>query len=120
MAEQCSSAVPRRIRLGMVGGGPGGFIGAVHRIAARLDECYELVAAALTSDAERSRAVAAELHIPRAYGDFAEMAAAESKREDRIDAVAIVTPNHLHFAPAKAFLEAGQLLCRITGEVNST
>jgi predicted dehydrogenase len=59
MAEQCSSTVPRRIRLGMIGGGPGGFIGAVHRVAA-----------ALTSDAERSRAAAAELHIPRAYGDF--------------------------------------------------
>jgi predicted dehydrogenase len=99
----------RRLRLGMVGGGPGGFIGAVHRIAARLDDRFELVAAALSSDPARARAAALDLHIvpERAYGTFAEMAAAEVKRKDRIDGVAIVTPNHLHYAPAKAFLEAG-------------
>jgi predicted dehydrogenase len=99
----------RRLRLGMVGGGPGAFIGAVHRIAARLDDRFDLVAAALSSNPERSRAAALELHIApeRAYGSFSEMAAAESKRPDRIDAVSIVTPNHLHFAPAKAFLDAG-------------
>jgi len=99
----------RRLRLGMVGGGPGAFIGAVHRIAARLDDRFELVAGALSSNAERGRAAAVELHITpeRAYGSFSEMAAAESKRTDRIDAVSIVTPNHVHFAPAKAFLEAG-------------
>jgi predicted dehydrogenase len=99
----------RRLRLGMVGGGPGGFIGAVHRIAARLDDRYELVAAALSSNPERGRKAALDLHIApdRAYASFAEMAAAEAKRPDRIDAVSIVTPNHLHFAPAKAFLEAG-------------
>ena len=99
----------RRLRLGMVGGGPGGFIGAVHRIAARLDDRFELVAAALSSDPARSRAAAADLHIApeRAYGSFTEMAASEAARQDRIDAVAIVTPNHLHYAPAKAFLEAG-------------
>jgi predicted dehydrogenase len=99
----------RRLRLGMVGGGPGAFIGAVHRIAARLDDHFELVAAALSSNPGRSRAAALELHIApeRAYGSFSEMAAAESKRPDRIDAVSIVTPNHVHFAPAKAFLEAG-------------
>jgi len=93
----------------MVGGGPGAFIGAVHRIAARLDDRFELVAAALSSNPERGRAAALELHIApeRAYGSFSEMAAAESKRPDRIDAVSIVTPNHLHFAPAKAFLDAG-------------
>src|ERR1700674_739202 len=104
-----SDAKSRRLRLGMVGGGPGGFIGAVHRIAARLDDRFELVAAALSSNPERSRAGALELHIPqeRAYGRFAEIAAAEAKRPDRIDAVSIVTPNHLHFEPAKAFLEAG-------------
>jgi predicted dehydrogenase len=99
--------IRRRLRLGMVGGGPGAFIGAVHRIAARLDDRYELVAAALTSDAARNRAAADELHIPRSYGNFPEMANAEKERQDRIDVVAIVTPNHLHFAPAKAFLEAG-------------
>ena len=99
----------RRLRLGMVGGGPGGFIGAVHRIAARMDDRFELVAAALSSDPERSRKAALDLHIAadRAYGSFAQMAAAEARRADRIDAVSIVTPNHLHFAPAKAFLEAG-------------
>src|SRR5437899_12755087 len=99
----------RRLRLGMVGGGPGAFIGPVHRLAARMDDHFELVAAALTSDPERSRAAALDLHIPpeRAYGSFAEMAAAEAKRPDRIDAVSIVTPNHVHFGPAKAFLEAG-------------
>jgi predicted dehydrogenase len=104
-----TDATNRRLRLGMVGGGPGAFIGAVHRIAARLDDHFELVAAALSSNPERARAGAMELHIApdRAYGSFAEMAAAESKRPDRIDAVSIVTPNHVHFAPAKAFLDAG-------------
>jgi predicted dehydrogenase len=99
----------RRIRLGMVGGGPGGFIGAVHRIASRIDDRYDLVAAALSSNPERGRDAARDLHIApdRAYGSFTEMAAAESKRPDRIDVVSIVTPNHLHFAPAKAFLDAG-------------
>jgi predicted dehydrogenase len=101
--------VGRRLRLGMVGGGPGGFIGAVHRIAARLDDRFELVAAALSSDPVRSKAAAADLHIApeRAYGSFSDMAKAEAARPDRIDAVAIVTPNHLHYAPAKAFLESG-------------
>jgi predicted dehydrogenase len=97
----------RRLRLGMVGGGPGAFIGAVHRIAARLDDRYELVAAALSSDREKSRAGAKELNIPRAYGSFQEMAAAEAKLPDGIEVVSIVTPNHMHHAPAKAFLEAG-------------
>ena len=99
----------RRIRLGMVGGGPGAFIGAVHRIAARIDDHYELVAAALSSDAARSKAAAADLHIAadRAYGSYTEMAKAEAARGDRIEAVAIVTPNHLHYPMAKAFLEAG-------------
>jgi predicted dehydrogenase len=107
--DASSNAVTgRRLRLGMVGGGPGGFIGAVHRIAARMDDRFELVAAALSSDAERSRKAAVELHIApdRAYGSFAEMATAEAGRPDRIDAVSIVTPNHLHFAVAKAFLDA--------------
>src|SRR5437879_7836710 len=97
----------RRLRLGMVGGGPGAFIGAVHRIAARLDDRYELVAAALSSNAERSLSAAEQLHIPRAYRNFEEMASAESKRPDGIEVVSIVTPNHLHHAPAKVFLEAG-------------
>jgi predicted dehydrogenase len=97
----------RRLRLGMVGGGPGAFIGAVHRLAARLDDHYELVAAVLSSNPEMSLSAAAELGIPRAYRTFEEMAAAESKRPDGIEVVSIVTPNYLHHAPAKAFLEAG-------------
>ncbi|KAB0676419.1 Gfo/Idh/MocA family protein [Aureimonas leprariae] len=107
-AAQGTSAA-RPIRLGMVGGGQGAFIGAVHRIASRIDGEFQLVAGAFSSDAERSRASAAELGIDpsRAYGTFAEMAEQERGREDGIEAVAIVTPNHLHFAAAKAFLEAG-------------
>jgi len=99
----------RRLRLGMVGGGQGAFIGAVHRIAARIDDRYELVAGALSSDAERAKASAAELGIApdRAHGDFREMAEKEAARDDGIDAVAVVTPNHVHHAAAKAFLEAG-------------
>ena len=99
----------RRLRLGMVGGGQGAFIGAVHRIAARLDDRYELVAGALASDPERAKASAAELGLApeRAYGNFTEMSAAEAARTDGIDVVAIVTPNHVHHGPAKAFLEAG-------------
>src|SRR5713226_8798235 len=99
----------RRLGLGKVGGKPGEIIGSVHRIAARMDDQFELVAGALSSDPAKSKAAALELHIApeRAYGSFAEMAAAEVKRADRIDAVSIVTPNHVHFGPAKAFLEAG-------------
>jgi predicted dehydrogenase len=99
----------RRIRLGMVGGGQGAFIGAVHRMAARLDDQYELVAGALSSRREVAIASAAALGLAadRTYADFAEMARAEAARPDGIEAVAIVTPNDLHFAPAKAFLEAG-------------
>jgi predicted dehydrogenase len=97
----------RRLRLGMVGGGPGAFIGAVHRLAARMDDHYELVAAALSSDPEKTISAARDLNIPRPYRTFQEMAAAESKRGDGIEVVAIVTPNNVHYAPAKAFLEAG-------------
>ena len=99
----------RRLRLGMVGGGQGAFIGAVHRIAARMDDKYELVAGALSSDAERARASAAELHIAadRSYDYYANMAIVEAARDDGIDVVAIVTPNHLHHGPAMAFLDAG-------------
>ena len=103
------AVVPRRLRLGMVGGGQGAFIGAVHRMAARLDDEWELVAGALSSDAERAVQSAAALHISpdRSYSDFASMAQAESQRADGIDAVAIVTPNHLHAPVAHAFLDAG-------------
>ena len=99
----------RRLRLGMVGGGDGAFIGGVHRMAARLDDRYELVAGALSSDAARAHASAARLHIPadRSYADFREMARAEAARPDGIDIVSIVTPNHLHAPAALAFLAAG-------------
>jgi predicted dehydrogenase len=99
----------RRLRLGMVGGGPGAFIGAVHRIAARMDDRYELVAGALSSDVERGRVGARELKIAtdRCYANFRDMAVAEAKRPDRIDAVAIVTPNDIHYPAAKVFLENG-------------
>ena len=98
-----------RIRLGMVGGGQGAFIGAVHRLAARMDDHYEFVAGALSSDAARSKASGEELGLApdRIYGDFREMAKAEAKRADGIEAVSIVTPNHMHFPAAKAFIEAG-------------
>ena len=98
-----------RVKLGMVGGGQGSFIGAVHRIASRIDDRYDLVAGALSSDPSRAAASAAELGIApdRSYGSFEVMAKAEAAREDGIDAVSIVTPNHMHAGPAIAFLEAG-------------
>ncbi len=98
-----------RIRLGMVGGGQGAFIGAVHRIAARIDDQYELVAGALSSDPERASASAQELGIAadRSYASYEEMAQAEAARPDGIEAVSIVTPNHLHAPIARAFLNAG-------------
>ncbi len=99
----------RRLRLGMVGGGQGAFIGAVHRLSARMDDRYTLVAGALSATPERARASGLELGLAedRIYSDFGKMASAEAGREDGIEAVAIVTPNHLHFPVAKAFLEAG-------------
>jgi predicted dehydrogenase len=99
----------RPLRLGMVGGGQGAFIGGVHRIAARIDGAFELVAGAFSSDPDRARASAAECGVApdRAYASFSEMAKGEAARDDGAEVVAIVTPNHLHYAPAKAFLEAG-------------
>ncbi|MBM3482088.1 MAG: Gfo/Idh/MocA family oxidoreductase [Alphaproteobacteria bacterium] len=102
-------SAPRRLRLGMVGGGEGAFIGGVHRIASRIDDRYELVAGAFSSDAARSKSSAAALLVApdRAYASFEDMAGREKARPDGIDVVAIVTPNHLHMPIAKAFLEAG-------------
>lgn len=107
--ESAVNMTGRRLRLGMVGGGQGAFIGAVHRLAARMDDNYELVAGALSSDPARAKASAAELRISpeRAYGSYQEMATAEAARDDGIDVVSIVTPNHVHFDAAKVFLEAG-------------
>ncbi len=98
-----------RIRYGMVGGGQGAFIGAVHRMAARLDDRYELFAGALSASPDKAKASAAEIGLSpdRSYGSFEEMARAEAARPDGIEAVAIVTPNHVHHPAAKAFLEAG-------------
>src|SRR5687767_2210255 len=97
------------IRYGMVGGGEGAFIGAVHRIAARMDGEFELVAGALSSNPERAArsAAAVGLDPARSYSSFGEMAKAEARRADGIEAVSIVTPNNVHFPAAKAFLEAG-------------
>ncbi|HVR52310.1 MAG TPA: Gfo/Idh/MocA family oxidoreductase [Pseudorhodoferax sp.] len=99
----------RRLRLAMLGGGEGAFIGAVHRIAARLDDGYELVAAALSSDPARAAASAAAIHLPpgRSYADWRELIRAEAVRPDGAEVVAIVTPNHLHAPMAAAALEAG-------------
>jgi predicted dehydrogenase len=98
----------RRLRLGMIGGGRGAFIGAVHRIAARLDDRYELVAGVLSSDPQRARESGADLLLDpkRCYVSVDEMLQAEAARPDKVDVVAIVTPNHLHHAAAKKCLEA--------------
>jgi len=98
-----------KIRYGMVGGGEGAFIGAVHRLAARMDDHYDLVAGALSAAPEKAIRSAKALGIAedRCYGDYEAMAAAEKARKDGIEAVAIVTPNHIHVPAAKAFLKAG-------------
>src|SRR5580765_688305 len=97
-----------RIRLGMIGGGEGAFIGAVHRVAARLDDRYDFVAGALSATPEKARRSGAVLGLSeRSYGDFAEMIAREAARPDGIEAVAIVTPNRLHAPAALACLKAG-------------
>ena len=96
-----------RIRLGMVGGGNDAFIGAVHRIASRIDDRYELVAGALSSTPEKSRASGAALGLPRVYDDFKSMAMREARLKNGIDAVSIVTPNHVHYAAAREFLKRG-------------
>jgi predicted dehydrogenase len=107
--EGRSDAAGGRLRLGMVGGGKGAFIGAVHRLAARMDDQFVFVAGALSSEPARSRASGRELGLARdrIYTDFREMAKKEAAREDGIDAVSIVTPNHVHIPAAMAFVEAG-------------
>ena len=107
--EGRSDKVTGRIRLGMVGGGQGAFIGAVHRLAARMDDHYELVAGALSADPRKAKASGAELGLAkdRVYADFMEMAKAEAARADGIEAVSIVTPNHVHVPACMAFIAAG-------------
>ena len=101
----------RKVRMGMVGGGQGAFIGAVHRMAAALDSQIELVCGAFSSDPARSRASGAALFLSpeRTYGSFEEMILKESTLPvgERMDLVSSVTPNHMHFAPARMALESG-------------
>ncbi|WP_217361257.1 Gfo/Idh/MocA family protein [Ruegeria arenilitoris] len=96
-----------RIRLGMVGGGNDAFIGGVHRIAARLDDKFELVAGALSSTPEKSLESGQALGLERVYGDFKQMAIREARLKSGIEAVSIVTPNHVHYAAAREFLKRG-------------
>ena len=100
----------RRLRLGVMGGGPGSVIGEVHRTAARLDDRYEVVGGVLSSNAERSRAAGRALGWApeRTYGDVDEMLAAETERPDGIDVVAIMTPNDSHYPLACRWLDAGR------------
>jgi predicted dehydrogenase len=102
-------AESRKLRMGMVGGGPGAFIGPVHRIAAELDSRIELVAGAFSSSPEKSRAAGASYRIDpdRAYGSYEEMIAKEKQRPDGIDFVVIATPNNTHLPIARAALHAG-------------
>ncbi len=101
----------RKIRYGMVGGGRGAFIGAVHRIAAAIDQQVELVCGAFSSDPARSKASGADLYLTasRCYGSFEEMIKSEAAlpADQRMDFISIVTPNHMHFPPAKMALEHG-------------
>lgn len=103
------SMLGRRLRLAVIGGGSGSFIGAMHRQAARLDDRYEIVAGVLSSNPEKSKKDGAEIGLPadRIYTNVTEMFAAEAKREDGIDVVAIMTPNDSHFEYAMAALENG-------------
>lgn len=101
------SAASRPLRAGIVGGGQGAFIGAVHRLAAEMDGQARVVAGAMSSDPARARASAAAWHLDRSYDSFETMAIEESKMSDGIDFVIVATPNHLHLPAARAFLEAG-------------
>lgn len=107
--EGKSDLAPKPIRLGMVGGGRDAFIGGVHRIASRIDGRFQLVAGCFSATAEKSRASGADLGIDpaRTYADFTAMAQREARLKDGIEAVAIVTPNHVHYAAAREFLKRG-------------
>jgi len=111
MRLKINKIMNRKIRMGMVGGGRGAFIGAVHRMAAALDGEIELVCGAFSSNPEKSRLSGEDFFLPkdRVYGSYAEMIKAEKKLPlgERMDFVSIVTPNHVHFGPAKMALENG-------------
>lgn len=107
MCPTATSAPPeRRLRAGIVGGGRGAFIGSVHRLAAELDGQAQVVAGAMSSDAEIARASAAAWFLERAYTSYEEMARVESADANGIDFVIVATPNHLHYPVAQAFLGA--------------
>ena len=99
----------KRLRLGMIGGGQGAFIGAVHRLSARMDDKYEFLAGCLSSTPEKAELSAKELglDLTRSYPDYKTMAEQESQRDDGVEVVSIVTPNHMHAAPAIEFLNKG-------------
>ena len=112
-----------RLRYGMVGGGKDAFIGAVHRMAARLDDLMVLTAGALSAEPEKAKLSGQILGLApeRVYATYQQMARAEAARADGIEAVVIVTPNHLHFPAAKAFLEAGiDVICDKPLSMNTT
>jgi len=102
-----SSPSSRRLRVGMVGGGRGAFIGAIHRTAVEIDGEAQVVAGALSSNAQTAAESAAAWYLPRSYDDYRQMAITERSLSDGIDFVIIATPNHLHYPVARAFLEAG-------------
>jgi predicted dehydrogenase len=104
-----NAPLSRKLRMGLVGGGQGAFIGRVHATAAVLDNRAALVAGALSSDPAKAKASAPDYDIPpdRAYGSYKEMAEQEAKRSDKIDFVSVATPNHTHFDIARTFAEAG-------------
>ena len=106
---QTSDTAPAAVRLGMVGGGRDAFIGGVHRMAARLDGHFQLVAGCFSSTAERSQASGRDLGLDskRVYDDFTKMAIREARLRDGVEAVAIVTPNHVHWPAAREFLKRG-------------
>ena len=99
----------KRLRLGMIGGGQGAFIGAVHRLSARMDDKYEFLAGCLSSTPEKAELSAKELglDLTRSYPDYKTMAEQESQRDDGVEVVSIVTPNHMHAGPAIEFLNKG-------------
>ena len=99
----------RRLRLAVIGGGPGSFIGAMHRTAATLDDRFEVVAGAISSDPDRSRAAGVVIGLAgdRSYGDGLELLKAEASRDDGADAVAIMTPNDTHHLYSLAALDLG-------------
>src|SRR6201992_3484025 len=100
-----------KLRLGMIGGGQGAFIGAVHRIASRIDDEYELVCGAFSSNAEKAKASGIALGLPaeRSYASYQELIEKEKQlpENERVQVISIVTPNHVHYGPTKMALENG-------------